>query len=323
VSSRPTPWVGLAACLVASLGLAASLDDYTLYRFTLAGIYAIAIIGLNLLLGLSGQFSIGHGAFFALGAYVTAITTRDSDTSAYLTILMAGGCGFVAGYLFGWPALRLSLIHLTLATWALAVALPQVLKSSHLETWTGGVQGLYLDRPGAPDAIPLSDDQWWHLVVTAILLVLIWLAHNLRHGRSARALTALRDNEIAAAMSGVNVARYKTIIFGISAFYAAIAGALAALLTDFVGPDSFTVWLSIHLLIGAVIGGMHSVWGALIGGMLLQFLPDAVRSASSALSFPAYGFILILMVYLSPDGLAGLIGRTAQRLRRLFGRSAD
>jgi branched-chain amino acid transport system permease protein len=299
----------------AACGLPVALDDYTLYRFTLIGISAIAIIGLNLLIGLSGQFSIGHGAFYAIGSYVMAIAIGEAGVSSYAAIPLAAAIGFVTGFLFGWPALRLGYVHLALATWGLAVAVPQLLKSSYLERWTGGVQGLYLDRPPAPFGLPLSEDQWWHLVTVVVLAAAIAIAGNLRQGRIGRALGAIRDNEIAAKPMGINVALYKSTIFGISAAYAGVAGALGALLTDFVAPDAFTVFFSIFLVVGAVVGGIRSVWGAIFGGFLIQFLPDLARNASGALSFPAYGLILLGLVYVFPDGVAG----TISRIQRKFG----
>ncbi len=294
-----------------AFGMAFVLEGYTLYRFTLAGAYAIAILGINLLTGLSGQFSIGHSAFFAVGAYAMALTMQDAGLGPYVGLLAAGAAAFVAGFLFGWPALRLSLVHLALATWALAVAVPQILKSRHLEPLTGGVQGIYLDRPSAPFGLALSDDQWWHLVTLVVLLLLIWLAGNLMQGRVGRALKAIRDNEIAAAPMGVNVTIYKTTIFGVSAAYAGVAGGIVALLTDYIAPDSYTLFFAIMLLVGAVAGGLNSVWGAVFGGLLVQFLPDLSASTSAALSLPAQGIILILIVYLLPKGVAGAVGRWA------------
>jgi len=312
--SRPGPGrLLLAAGLLLALALPFLLEGYTTYRFTMAMIFAIAIIGLHLLIGLSGQFSIGHGAFFAIGAYATAIAMRDAQLNAYLAIALAGGAGFVAGFLFGWPALRMGYMHLALATWGLALAVPQLLKAEELEPWTGGVQGIYLERPGPPAGLPLSDDQWWYLVTLALLGVLLVPAWNLGRGRVGRALRAIRDNAIGAVPMGINVALYKTTIFGIAAAYAAVAGGLAGLLADYVAPDSYGVFFSILLLVGAVTGGLGSVWGAVVGGVLIQFLPDLAGTASGALSFPAYGLILLLLVYLMPHGLVGAVARLRGR----------
>lgn len=283
------------------------LSDYYLYRITLVAVSAIVILGLNLLIGLSGQFSIGHGAFYALGAYTVGIGSQTFGLSPYFTIGLSGIIGFFMGCLFGWPSLRLESIHLVLATWALAVCVPQLLKSRHFETWTGGVQGIYVDRPGAPFNLPLSDDQWWHIVTLLVLTIGLTIAFNITDSRTGRALGAIRDNPLSAAPMGVNIAYYKTTIFGISAAYAGIAGALAALIVDFIAPDTFTLNFSILLFTGAIIGGVRSVWGALLGGALIQFLPGLAVDASGIISFPSLGVILLLMVYLFPKGIAGRI----------------
>lgn len=287
------------------------LADYTLYRITQAGVFAIAIVGMNLLIGLSGQLSIGHSAFFALGAYATALLSGDGGLSVYLAVPLAGVVCFFFGFLFGWPALRLGTIHLLLATWALAIATPQFLRSSYLEEWTGGVSGVYLDRPGAPFDLPFSDDQWWHLVTLAALLILLPMARNLVNSRSGRALRSIRNHPQAAAATGINLPLYKTLIFGVSALYAGIAGGLTGLLTDFIAPDTYGVYFAMILLAGAVVAGLAGIWTALFGGLLIEFLPDVAAYATTEVAFPAaaYGAILIVMIYLMPDGLAGWIQR--------------
>lgn len=291
------------------------MSDYALYRFTQAGAFAIAVLGLNLLVGASGQLSIGHSAFFALGAYGVAILSGEGGLSVYLAFPLVGlGC-FVAGCAFGWPALRLSGVHLLLATWALAVALPQLLHSSWLEPWTGGSMGIYIERPTPPAGMPLSEDQWWHLVTLVLLLILFPLARNLLNSRGGRALRAIRDHEDAARSCGINVARYKAIIFGISAGYAGIAGALFGVLTDFIAPNSYDVFFAMTLLACAVISGLGGIWTALLGGLLIEFLPDAASLVAGEVAFPAaaYGVLLIAMVYLMPQGLAGAFEKLLRR----------
>lgn len=309
---------GIVALLAAACLLAASVEGYTLHRFTMAGVFAIAICGLNLLTGLSGQLSIGHGAFYAIGAYSMAIGMRSAGLDAYLGIPLAGAIAFCAGFLIGLPVVRFGIVHLALATWALALALPQFLKSSLVSRWTGGVQGLYLDRPGVPAQLPLSEDQWWFAVVMGVLAMALWSLRNLRDSRSGRALQALAQQPLAAQAMGVDLVRARAVAFGVSAAYGGVAGALGALLTDFVGPDAYGSWFSIELLIGAVVGGLYSAWGALFGGLLMKFLPDLARGASGLLIVPAHGLLLIAMVWFLPRGLAGLleIRRRAPRLRR-------
>ncbi|MDE0809058.1 MAG: branched-chain amino acid ABC transporter permease [Alphaproteobacteria bacterium] len=307
----------LAIALIAFLWLLLPLflADYTLYRITQAGVFAIAIVGMNLLIGQSGQLSIGHSAFFALGAYATALISNDGGLSVYLAVPLAGVICFFFGFLFGWPALRLGSIHLLLATWGLAIATPQFLRSSYLEGWTGGVSGIYLDRPGTPFELPFSDDQWWHMVTLAALLILLPMARNLVNSRTGRALRSIRDHPQAASAMGINLPLYKTTIFGVSALYAGVAGSLTGLLTDFIAPDTYGVFFAMILLACAVIAGLGGVWTALLGGLLIEFLPDVAAYATTEVAFPAaaYGATLILMIYVMPDGLAGAIGRWRSR----------
>ena len=231
-----------------------------------------------------------------------------------MTLPGAGLICFVAGVLFGLPALRLDGIYLALATFALAVATPQILKSSHLEPWTGGVQGINLLKPEAPFGLPLSPDQWWYLVTLLILLLLCWLSRNLLHSRTGRALRALRDNPIAARAMGINSARYKTLCFGVSACFTGIAGALSAIVIEYVAPDSFTFSLSILLLIGMVVGGVGSLSGAIVGGLFILFVPNLAESISKGLAGAMFGVLLIVMMLVMPSGVAGFCRKLVKRL---------
>ncbi len=287
--------------------------SFRLYQFTLAGTYALAILGLNILIGYSGQISLGHGAFYALGGYVTAGLMAHYGISGYLTLPMAAvGC-FGAGLALGLPASRLPFLALALATYALAVALPQFLKSSIAAPWTLGVQGIYIDKPPVPDFLPLTADQWWYLVTLAILLAALWTAGNLARGRIGRALLAIREHPIAAAASGVDVAWYRALAFGFSAAYAGLGGALAVIVTDFVSPDRYSFFFSIQLLVGAVLGGVQSIGGAILGGLILQFLPVLADQLSKNLAWPVYGALLIASLWLAPYGLVGLYRRWIRR----------
>jgi branched-chain amino acid transport system permease protein len=311
----PASWkrAAFALFLVLALVLPFLLDNYTIYTLALVGALAMAILGVNLLTGLSGQFSIGHGAFFAIGAYSTAIAMNHGGLSAFGALPVAAVASFVAGFLFGWPALRLGLMHLILMTWGLSLILPQVLKHETFQDWTGGVSGVYLDRPGPPSWLGLNDDQYWYFITLAIMILFFWIAGNLINSRSGRALAAIRDNEIAAAPMGINVALFKTTIFGVSAMYAGIGGALTGLLADFVAPDSYGLFFSILLLIGAVSAGFRSVWGALIGSLLVIYLPAAAGNMPAATAVPPFGFAVLLVIYFMPDGVSGLAMRVYRR----------
>lgn len=311
----PTAWKrgAFAVFIVVAVVLPFVLDNYTIYSLALVFALALAVLGINLLTGLSGQFSIGHGAFFAMGAYTTSIAMSHGGLSAYGALPVAALVTFTAGFLFGWPALRLNMIHLMLMTWGLSLILPQVLKLDALQEWTGGVSGVYLNRPDPPAWTGLNDDQYWYFVTLAVLLLLFWLAGNLANSRSARALAAIRDNQIAAAPMGINVALFKTQIFGVSAMYAGIGGAVTGLLTDFVAPDSYGLFFSITLLVGAVMAGFRSVWGALLGALIVLFLPGATGALPASLAVPPFGFMVLAIIFFMPDGISGLALRTYRR----------
>lgn len=293
-----------------------TLGSFEVFQLTLVLIYGIAILGLNVLTGFNGQFSLGHSAFFAIGAYTAAILIERYGVSSYLALPVAGALGFGAGFLFGFPALRLSGLYLALATFALSVATPQLLKYTHFEHFTGGVQGINLLKDSAPFDLPFSTDQWWYYVTLAVMLLCMWLARNLVHSRSGRAIMAIRDNPIAAATMGVNTALYKTLTFGVSALLTAVAGALSAIVVEFVAPDSFTFLLSVYFLIGMVIGGVGWIPGAVIGGAFVLYVPNLAEGISTGLAGVLFGVIILLVIYLMPTGAAGLVRLAVTQLWR-------
>ena len=292
------------------------VKNFLIFQLTLAMVYAVAILGLNLLTGFNGQFSLGHSAFFAVGAYTAAIMMDQGGVAYYWTLPTAGIACLISGFLFGLPALRLEGIYLALATFSLAVATPQLLKSSPLEPWTGGVQGITIIKPDAPFGLPLSPDQWLYFFTLAVLLALYFCAANLIDSRTGRAIMAIRDNSIAARSMGVDVSLYKALTFGVSAFYTGVAGALGAIVIQFVAPDSFTFALSIGLFVGLVIGGVGSIAGTLFGGLFVLFVPNIAESVSKGLAGAVYGVILILVIYLMPSGAAGLVRLIRSKLAR-------
>ena len=291
--------------LAAACALPFLLSNFRLFQFTQVYIYAIAILGLNMLTGYNGQFSLGHGAFYAVGAYVSAIMMDRWGIPYGWTIPVAGVLCLVVGFLFGLPALRLQGLYLALATFSLALAVPQILK--YFEHWTGGSQGLVLSKPSAPFGLPLNSDQWLYFLTLAVLAVLFWAGANLLRGRVGRAIVAIRDNHIAAEAMGINSARYKSLVFGVSAAYTGVAGALSASVIAYVAPDSFNVFLSITLLIGSVIGGLASISGALFGAFFIQFVPNWAQDISKAAPWAIFGVFLIGFMYVMPFGIAGAI----------------
>ena len=290
------------------------VKNFIIFQLTMLLIYGLAVLALNILTGGSGQFSLGQSAFYAVGAYTSAILMEHADMNYALTLPIAGIICFAFGFLFGQPALRLSGVYLALATFALATAMPQILKFQPLEPLTGGVQGIVILKPDPPPGVPLDADQWLYYFTLAVLLVMFAGAANLVKSRTGRAIMAIRDHPIAAAAMGINTALYKTLTFGVSAFYTGVAGALGALAIQFVAPDSFTFLLSVSLLVGLVVGGVGSIPGSLIGGVFVLFVPNIAERVSTGLSGAIYGIILLLVIFVMPSGAAGFVRFAAARL---------
>jgi branched-chain amino acid transport system permease protein len=304
--------------LVAALAPLWLLESFHLFQLTMAVIMALAVLGLNIVTGYNGQISLGHGAFFAIGAYVTSILMAQADWSFYATLPFATAvCGMV-GYAVGLPALRLGGLYLALVTFSLAVAVPQLLKHKALEAWTGGVQGLFLIKPDPPrwltSLLPLNADQYMYLNVLIVSGICFLLAWNLIRGRIGRALMATRDHPTAAEAMGMDIAALKTGAFAVSAMITGVAGALSAVAVEFVAPDSFTFLLSITFFVGMVVGGVASILGSLFGGLFVLFVPNIAESISRAAPGVIYGMILIIFLFVLPEGFAGLVRRILARL---------
>ena len=311
-----------ALALLGAWALPLFVSDYRLFQVTMTLIYAIVMLGLLVLTGYSGQISLGHGAFYAIGAYTTAILVTRYGVPCYATLPVAALACLLAGFLFGRPALRLEGHYLALATFALAVATPQLLKHKQLQRFTGGVGGLMFDKPDAPFGWPMAQDTWRYCFTLCVTVILFVLAHNLLKGRIGRALLAIRDHPTAAAAMGIDAARYKSLAFAISALYTGIAGSLSAVAVQFVAPDSFYPLLSIIFLVGAVIGGMASLWGPLFGAVFIQYVPNVADELSKSASWAIYGAFMVASVFLMKDGITGAIGRLYRALRRGRGLAA-
>jgi branched-chain amino acid transport system permease protein len=306
----------VAVVLLAACVLPFVVTNYRTFQFTLALVYAIALLGLNMLTGYNGQISLGHGAFYAVGAYTAAILMDQYGVPYWATIPVAAAVCLVAGFLFGLPALRLEGLYLALATFALAVSMPALLKYHHLEQWTGGVQGIVLLKPDAPFGLPLNPDQWLYFFTLAITTVMFVLAWNILRGRMGQAMVAIRDHHIAAEAMGIHTAMVKSLTFGISAMYTGIAGALGAIAIQFVAPDSFNIFVSIIFLVGIVIGGLASISGAIYGALFIQFVPNIADAISKAAPWAIFGIFLLGFVYVMPMGIAGAVRMAVARLSR-------
>jgi branched-chain amino acid transport system permease protein len=309
--------LAIAMAILAGLLIPLRATSFVTFELTQVMIYALAILGLNLLIGFNGQFSLGHSAFYGIGAYTAAILMSRWEVPYYLTLPAAGGVCFAVGFLFGLPALRLQGLYLALATFALAIAMPQILKFHPFEDFTGGVQGLVIDKPDPPFGLPIDADQWLYYFTLAVLLVLLAGASRLIRSRTGRAMMAIRDHPIAAAAMGINTALYKTLTFGVSALYTGVAGALGAIVVQFVAPDSFNFLLSVSFLVGLVIGGVGSIPGCLFGGLFVLFVPNIAESISIGLAGAIYGVILLIVIFVMPSGAAGFARLTIARLAAL------
>jgi branched-chain amino acid transport system permease protein len=318
LSLRAWQALGVVALVAVACGLPFMLSSYHLFQATQVLVYALVLLGLNMLTGYNGQFSLGHSAFYAIGAYTTAILLDKTGVPYWMTVPIAGLLCLGAGFLFGLPALRLEGLYLALATLALANATPQILKYKDWDYWTGGVQGIVINKPDAPWGLPLDGDQWLYFFCLMWLVPLFAMAWNLLRGRTGRALVAIRDHPIAAATMGINTALYKSLTFGVSAMLTGIAGALGALVAQFVSPDSFAGILSLNFLVGSVVGGIASIFGAFFGAAFIEFVPNIADQVSKAAPWAINGIILIAFMYLAPFGVAGLIRILAMRLLRLW-----
>jgi branched-chain amino acid transport system permease protein len=343
----------LLAC-AAVLVLPRFISDFRAQQFAYVGIYFIALLGLNVLTGYTGQISLGHGAFMAIGGYTTAILISHSEPPLEIlghqftsdmrdiwTIPIAGLIAGVVGFLFGFPALRLTGLYLALATFAVAVAMPGIVKYDRFASFTGGGGGINLfESEGRTRPVETTDpitfetisepvsilgidiptfNEWLYYLCWTIALFMFAAAWLILRGKVGRSFRAVRDSELAAASSGVNLATYKTLAFGISAFYAGVAGSLLAIATTFVNPDTYPITLSIFLLVGVVVGGLGSLWPLVFGAIFIQFLPLWAQEVSKAQGAPAvvYGVVLILVMIVLPGGAGGLIRRLQALAARL------
>jgi branched-chain amino acid transport system permease protein len=328
--------LAVAAAIGLFLLLPHLVSDFHSSDLAEAGTFFIAIVGLNILTGYTGQISLGHGALMAIGAYTTAIIVVDAGWRDVWTIPLAGLAAGIAGFIVGIPALRLSGLYLALATFAFAVAMPSVLKKEWGTGWfdhpgglTGGSQGLSLLEL-APQHVTgfnssfsvtifghsMTQHHFLYYLTWSIGLVGVALAWLLLRGRLGRTFRAIRDSETAAVSAGVNLAAYKTLAFALSGVYAGVAGSLLAIQRDIVNPLSFTVLLSILIVVGAVVGGLGSLAGLVAGAFFIEYLPDIAGHVSQREGVPelVYGAAIILVMILLPGGLGGLLRRLGRPL---------
>ena len=308
------------------------LDPFRTFQGTRFAIWLIIIMGLNLLTGYSGQISLGHGAFIAVGAYIAAILISDYSVPVFVAVLTAGLLAGVFGLLIGIPAIRLSGPYLAIATLALVVLLPQALKHSLVDEWTGGSQGIILSTPRAPDSLRdlVNDKQWLYYNCMVPAVIMTAMAWSLTRSRIGRAFIALRDSEVAAQQMGVHVPLYKITAFGLCALYAGTGGALFVYVETVLGPTSFELNISLVMLVMLVLGGLASILGSILAAIMLtvridmtdllvKYLPFGEQIGIDESRTALFGLLLIFAIIFTPTGIAGSIreGREKREARRV------
>lgn len=325
---------GIGLAVAVALLLPVLQEDYRLLQFAQVIPYAVAVLGLNLLTGFSGQVSLGHAAFFGVGAYTSAILVSDHGWPWLATVPPAGLAGLALGMLVGIPALRVRGLYLAVVTLAVGVAFPVMVNQPFaVALGTGGVQGkpVYIEwlKPGWFN-LDVTDNGWKFLVMTAVAAVMFWLATGVTRSQLGRSLLALRDNETAAAVSGVWPAGLKTGAFAVSALYGAVGGSLHVLVTPIVSPDSLGFTITLLFITAMVLGGATTVAGAWIGGLAMVFLPYwSARGAGRITLFETlstqpglfanviYGVVLIAAVFGMPQGIAPFMTSLRRRWIRI------
>ncbi len=296
------------------------LPHGSMLKMTVAIQFMMVIIGINLLTGFGGQISLGQSAFFAIGGYALAIMLREWGTPWGWSLLVGPLVAGAIGFLVGLPALRFKGPYLALATLSLAVTVSPLAKK--FEEYTGGVQGVAMFGKLSIPFWKDNPDRFFYYLTALLALLLFVFAANLRRGRFGRALIAIRDNETAAASMGIDVRLYKMTVFGIAGAFAGLAGALNGVVIQFVSPDQYSPLLSIRFFVGAVIGGIATIQGAIIGGLFQQFIPDITLDINKNAPDAIQAAILIIVMYAMRNGVVGFLqdtwryARSGVRLRK-------
>ena len=292
--------------------------SYWITVFVFAGIYSLIAIGLSLLMGYAGQISLGHGAFFGLGAYASGLLTTQLGWNPWLAMLGAMALTSLVALAVGVPALRLSGHYLAMATLALGEILV-IIFTAEVEL-TGGPAGFgSIPRLNLFGFVIKKDIAFYYFVWSVVAVVTL-MALNLIHSRVGRALRSIHGGELAANAMGVNTASYKVRVFVLSAALASLAGSFYAHFVTFVSPSACDLKLSVFLVVMVAVGGMHHLWGAIFGTVLMTVLPEFL-SIFQDFDILAYGMILMAIMIFLPDGIFGLVKSLAARTRQRFAKS--
>ena len=287
------------------------LDDYITSQLTFICMYSVATVGLMLLTGYTGQVSMGHAAFFGIGAFTSAILSS-KGVPFVLALPSAGLLAGVVGIFIGLPALRLSGLYLAIATMGFGFIVEEILV--RWESLTRGNMGMMVDPPSIGPLIFESETSYYYLTLVVLILTIL-AARNILRSPTGRALIAIRDSEVAAQAMGISMAKYKTMAFAISAFFTGVAGSLYAHKLTFINPESFTILVSIEFLAMIIIGGLGSLHGAVFGAAFIIFLPQLIimtrdympkyLADQTGLEPVLYGLMIILFILFEPMGIYG------------------
>ena len=289
--------LGIFAIVASQFG-----GGYMVYLINLVCIFTLVSIGLNLLVGFSGQISLGHAGFFAIGAYASGLLGKNLDMPFWLSIPLGSMVATAIGALIALPALRLKNLYLAIATLGFGIVTQKLI--FEWRAFTGGGGGLQVPLPKFAD-YDLSDGRHMFWAILFCLVIGAWMANKVAHGRTGRALAMLRESEVAAGCLGIRISHYKVIAFALSALYAAIAGGLYAYLVRYINPESFNTNMSIMFLAMIVIGGMGSIPGALMGAAFYVIVPELLRGFKEAPGL-VFGLSLVAVMVLMPTGLIGI-----------------
>ncbi len=360
-------WIGIALFVLLLVLAAFAFNDtgsielfdngYTIStgRLTKAVSYIIAILGLQVVAGYTGQLSLGQGFFFGTGAYITAWLVADHNWAYFSTLAVVIPACFLLGMVFGIPALRIKGLYLALVTLGLAAVFPSIIQLEQLSEYTNGAGGKTVSsKLAAPDWLPLdgaanvlqgipfvgdwfgdgdlssgeADNVWKFFLMVILAAICFKVVSNMIHSRPGRAMRAIRDNETSAAVSGISLARYKTLSFGVASALGGVGGMVYVAETGIAAPNDFTQLLSIFFIVGLVVGGVGTLSGAVVGGLIIIFVPDWASSTNSLPGVPEkwlagptgsliLGVMLIVLTFVLPGGIVAGVRKLKARIIRI------
>lgn len=303
-------WVLIVTCLMAILPLFSG--NYITFVANLAGIAIIVSAGLGILMGFTGQISIGHAAFLAVGAYSSAILTSKVGLPFPLALFLSGIISALVGMVIAIPCMRLKHLYLAIATMGFAFIINEVIL--YWRDLTNGANGMIAPNASIGPLVFDSDTKMYYLIY-AVVFISLYFAYNISVSRTGRAMVSMRDSEEAAQSVGINLAKYKLMAFAISAFYAGVAGSLFAHTVMVISPENFTILLSIQYMVMVVVGGLGFIWGWVMGAVFITLLPELISHlkfvlpqsllAHQDIQLLTYGLIMVGFMIFEPTGLYG------------------